>query len=67
MSSIPANAADSDTTIKTTEQQLLVEEACIVFDHFAVDPEMGWFRNYLKEAKGLLIIPDLYKGAWFLG
>ncbi|MFC1868951.1 lipid-binding SYLF domain-containing protein [Thermodesulfobacteriota bacterium] len=48
-------------------QQLLVDEARIVVDTFAVDPEMGWFRKYLKDAKGVLIVPDLYKGAWFFG
>jgi lipid-binding SYLF domain-containing protein len=28
---------------------------------------MQWAREHLNQAKGLLIMPDLYKGAWFLG
>lgn len=48
-------------------QQLLVDEARIIIDTFAIDPEMKWGRKYLKDAKGVLIIPDLYKGAWFFG
>ena len=48
-------------------QQLLVDESRVVVDTFAADPEMEWYREYLKDAKGVLIVPDLYKGAWFLG
>ena len=55
------------TTAPPLEQQLLADEARIVMDSFAADPKLGLFRTYLKRAKGLLIIPNLYKGAWFLG
>ena len=59
------------TTPATTEeplaQQLLVDNARIVSDTFIGDPNMQWARKHLAKAKGLLIIPDLYKGAWFLG
>jgi lipid-binding SYLF domain-containing protein len=67
ISSMLACATRSTTTDKPIEQQLLVDEARIVVDTFAADPEMEWFRGYLKDAKGVLVIPDLYKGAWFLG
>lgn len=49
------------------KQQLLVDEARLVIDNFMADPNMGWFREHLKSAKGVLIVPNLYKGAWFLG
>lgn len=65
--SILACATSPTTTDKPIAQQLLVDEARIAVDIFAADPEMEWFRNYLKGAKGALILPDLYKGAWFLG
>jgi lipid-binding SYLF domain-containing protein len=65
--SILACATMSTTTDEPAVQQLLVDEARIVVDTFAIDPEMGWFRNYFKDAKGVLIVPSLYKGAWFLG
>ena len=48
-------------------QQLLVDQARIVVDTFAVDPDMEWFRMHLKGAKGALIVPEMYKAAWFLG
>ena len=65
--SIFACASMSTTTDEPAVQQLLVDEARIVVDTFAIDPEMGWFRNYLKDAKAVLVLPNLYKGAWFLG
>lgn len=65
--SIFACATTPSTTNGPIMQQLLVDEARVVIDTFAADPEMGWYREYLKDAKGVLIVPDLYKGAWFLG
>ena len=65
--SIIACATTPSTTDGPIVQQLLVDQARVVVDTFAADPEMEWFREYLKDAKGVLIIPDLYKGAWFLG
>ena len=66
-SSMLACASMPSTTDEPMVQQLLVDEARIVIDTFAADPDMAWFRKYLKDAKGVLIVPDLYKGAWFLG
>ncbi len=65
--SILACATVSTTTDEPIVQQLLVDEARVVVDTFAADPDIAWFRKYLKDAKGVLIVPDLYKGAWFLG
>ena len=62
------SCATSSTIIdEPATQQLLVDEAGIVVDTFAVSKEMGWFRDHLKFARGVLIVPDLYEGAWFLG
>jgi lipid-binding SYLF domain-containing protein len=49
------------------KQQLLVDEARLVINTFSVDPNMESFNKYLRNAKGLLIMPDLYKGAFFVG
>jgi SH3 domain-containing YSC84-like protein 1 len=65
--SIFACTTVSNTTDEPATQQLLVDEARIVVDTFAVSQEMGWFRDHLKFAKGVLVVPNLYKGAWFLG
>jgi len=60
-------ATTSSQPGRPLEQQLLVDEARLSVDTFAVDPDMEWFRKYLKDARGVLIVPNLYKGAWFLG
>jgi len=49
------------------KQQLLVDEARITFESFMIDKNMSWFREHLRQAKGLLIIPELLQGAWFIG
>ncbi len=49
------------------KQQLLVDEARITFKSFMIDKNMAWFRKHLPQAKGLLIIPELLQGAWFIG
>ncbi|MGA8178597.1 MAG: lipid-binding SYLF domain-containing protein [Desulfobacterales bacterium] len=49
------------------KQQLLVDQARITFKSFMIDKNMGWFRSHLPQAKGLLIIPELLQGAWFIG
>jgi lipid-binding SYLF domain-containing protein len=67
ISSILACATGPTASDKPMKQQLLIDEARIVVDNLAADPEMVWFRKYLKDAKGVLILPDLYKGTWFLG
>jgi lipid-binding SYLF domain-containing protein len=67
ISLLGACATAPATTDEPLAQQLLVDNARIVSDRFIVDPNTQWARKHLTQAKGLLIIPDLYKGAWFLG
>jgi len=58
------------TPVGATEpvkQQLLVDRARITFKSFMIDKNMAWFREHLFQAKGLLIIPELLQGAWFIG
>ncbi|UCG12180.1 MAG: lipid-binding SYLF domain-containing protein [Deltaproteobacteria bacterium] len=47
--------------------QELVNKAQITFQHFVSDPDMGWFRNHLKDSKAILIIPQLLKGGFIFG
>ncbi len=49
------------------KQQALIDSATITFKSFVADPNMTWFRNHLSSAKGLLIIPQLLKGAFIFG
>jgi lipid-binding SYLF domain-containing protein len=57
----PARAAD------TAELRDLVDKARITFESFIADPNLGWFRDHVKDAKGILIVPQLLKGAFFVG
>ena len=58
---IPVNAEEP------VKQQLLVDQARITFKSFMIDKQMAWFREHMHNAKGFLIIPDLFKGAFFVG
>ncbi|MGB2687564.1 MAG: lipid-binding SYLF domain-containing protein [Desulfobacterales bacterium] len=49
------------------KQQLLIDQARIIFKSFMIDKNMAWFREHMHKAKGFLIIPDLLQGAWFVG
>jgi lipid-binding SYLF domain-containing protein len=49
------------------KQQVLVDEARLTLKNFMDDPNMDWFRRHLNEVKGVLIVPALYKGGFFLG
>jgi lipid-binding SYLF domain-containing protein len=57
----PVNAEDP------VKQQLLVDQARIIFKSFMIDKNMGWFREHMHKAKGFLIIPELLQGAFWVG
>ena len=56
--------ASDEEAVKT---QQLVDNAQITFEHFVADPNMGWFRDHLDNAQGLLIVPQLIKGGFIFG
>jgi lipid-binding SYLF domain-containing protein len=49
------------------KQQLLVDQARIIFKSFMIDKNMAWFREHMHKAKGFLIIPELLQGAFWVG
>jgi len=49
------------------ESAQLVEKARITLDSFLHDKNMGAFRDLLKKAEGVMIAPDLLKGAFIVG
>lgn len=57
---IYASAGDSD-------QKELVEKSRMTLESFLADSNMGWFRDHMKEAKGIFIVPQLLKAAFFFG
>jgi lipid-binding SYLF domain-containing protein len=52
----------------TTEQEQLVEKAKLTIQAFAADPAVrDDIRGWSKEAKGLLIVPQMIRGAFVFG
>jgi lipid-binding SYLF domain-containing protein len=49
------------------EQQGTVDKALVTFRNFMADKDMDWFHKNLKDAKALLIVPNLLKGGFILG
>ncbi|MBP8116408.1 MAG: lipid-binding SYLF domain-containing protein [Nitrospira sp.] len=58
----PASALADDR-----EQRDLVDQSRMTFTNFLADSNMSWFRNHLKDAKGLFIVPQYMKGALIYG
>ena len=49
------------------EAENLISKAATVVNSFAADPDLGWFREKVTEAKAVLIIPQSIQGAFFIG
>ncbi|UCD58118.1 MAG: SH3 domain-containing protein [Candidatus Hydrogenedentota bacterium] len=47
--------------------RVLVDYARLTVDNFVADPDMTWVRAHIKDAKGVLIVPRLGKGAFMVG
>lgn len=45
----------------------LVDRANTTLENFAADSTMTWFRDHIKDAKGVFIVPRMWKGAFFFG
>ncbi len=56
-----AFASDKVTTEK------IVDSAALVVKTFGADPDLTWFRDNVKNAKALLIVPQSLKGAFLVG
>lgn len=61
LSTAPATATDA------LDEQRLVDKALITFDRFMSAPDMGYFREHLKDSVGLLIVPSMIKAGFVLG
>ena len=57
---------DSDETARQ-DLERTVTRALWTFRDFQKDDRMTWFRANLRYAKGLLIVPAMYKGGFFVG
>ncbi len=45
----------------------LVDRSYITLQKFLQDEDMAWLRQHLEKAKGIIIVPQLLKGAFFVG
>ncbi|HTZ17218.1 MAG TPA: lipid-binding SYLF domain-containing protein [Dissulfurispiraceae bacterium] len=57
----PAGASDA------TDAQGLVDKARVTFNEMVNDNLYSWLRYHLKDAKGLLIYPQIIKGGFIVG
>ncbi len=58
---VPASAAEKQ------EAEQLVEKARLTMESFMLESTMGAFRDLLKKSHGVMIVPDLLKGAFVVG
>jgi len=58
---VPASAGDF------SKPEELVVKANLTFNNFVADPNMTWFRNNIKRAKAVFIVPQLLKAGFIFG
>lgn len=52
---------------EATEAQGIVDRAKATFNDLMADSKYSWLHDHLKDAKGLLIFPQIIKGGFFIG
>ena len=57
----PAVAGDA------SDARALVEKAKQTIENFKADPDMGWFRDNLPDAKAVMVVPVLLKAGFIFG
>ena len=64
---VTAGLAGPPAEAQISEQEQLVARSRLVLDSFLSDPQFESVRVYVQNAYGVLIIPDLLKGGFFIG
>jgi lipid-binding SYLF domain-containing protein len=62
-----APSAQTATAEEAREAQQLVEKAALTFESVLTDPNLAVVRDLLKQARGVLIAPQVLKGAFIVG
>lgn len=52
---------------EATDEKQLVERARLTLESFMTDGKMAYVREHLKDAKGVLIVPQLFKAGFMVG
>ena len=47
--------------------QILVDQALVTLNNFVAEADMAWFKDHLKDAKGVFIVPQLLKAGFIFG
>jgi SH3 domain-containing YSC84-like protein 1 len=50
-----------------SDAQVIVDKAKMTFNDFMQDQKFSWFHDHLKDARGLLIFPQVFKAGWIIG
>ena len=61
ISAVPAGAEED------LKPQILVDQALLTLNNFVKEREMEWFKNHLKDSKGIFIVPQLLKAGFIFG
>ena len=62
VTAVPSIAAE-----KPSDAQAIVDKARVTFNDFMNDPQYAWLHDHMKDAKGLLIFPQILKAGYILG
>src|SRR5271166_7061038 len=60
-------AAAQGIALAQSDQQKLVNKADRTLSNFLRDPDMTWLQQHLKEAKGVIIAPEVLKAGFIFG
>ena len=55
------------TPTEAVKEKGLIDEPRIAFKNFMPNSNMTWFRDTVKYAKGMVIVPGLYKAGFIVG
>ena len=61
------DSAPPEKTDPARAAQATVDAAVPAFRRFVADPNMGWFRENVGRAHGLMIVPTHFKGGFLIG
>ena len=63
----PAAVVGARAALALTPQQEVLDKSRITFDKLITSVEFGELPGYMKQAKAIMIFPELYKGGFVVG
>ncbi len=62
-----AVAENVQDSVQRQEAESIINQATVTWQNFMQDPDLSGFRTHVKDAKGVVIFPKLFKGAFLFG